>query len=98
MPTVPDARRVLDDVLHRLQHELLVGLKFPSPLAMQISLDGQLPASCLCRFEGAQHGVHEGVRRFAVQGVEPIVEAAECNRVQREPRHVGWHIHRVVGV
>ena len=67
---------ILDDVLHRPHHELLVGPKLPSPLAMQPALDGQFPRFCLCVFKGAQHGNHEGVWRFAVQGVESIVEAA----------------------
>jgi Homeodomain-like domain len=34
-------------------------------------------------FEGAQHGNHEGVRRVAVEGIEPIVEAAENTTPKR---------------
>jgi hypothetical protein len=39
---------LLNNVLHRLHHELLGGPKPPSSLAMQPALDGQFSRFCLC--------------------------------------------------
>jgi hypothetical protein len=89
---------LVDDVLHGLNHELLVGVKLPAASGVHPALDRQFPRLRLRRFKRAQHGDDEGMGRVAVEGVEPVIEAAQRDRIQSEPRHVGRHIHRVVGV
>ena len=54
----------------------------------QPGLDRQLPDPGLGLGEGAHHRFDERVRGVAVEGVEPVAEAAQRDRVERQPGHV----------
>ena len=55
--------------------------------------------TCACAASSvAQHGHDKRVGRITVEGIEAVVEAAECDRIQRQPRHVGWDIDRIVRI
>ena len=42
--------------------------------------------------------ITNGMGRVAVEGVESVIEAAERDRIERKPRHVGRHIDHIVGI
>jgi hypothetical protein len=52
----------------------------------------------LRRAQGAHHRGDEGVFCVSVERVEPVPEAAQRDRVERETRHVGRDIDVVVWV
>ncbi len=89
---------LFNDVAHGLDHELLVGPRLLRPPGFELGLDGQFTRDRLRRLKRVQHGEDERVRSVAIEGVEPVVEAAERDRVQGQPRHIGWDVHRVVCV
>ncbi len=89
---------VVDERLHQADHEFLVLAKLPPGLDAQLALEGQLPHLLLLLDQGAHHGRDEGVRRVPVERVEPEVEPAQRDGVQRERRHVLRDVDLVAGI
>ena len=79
----------------QLVHEGVVLLRLPLRADAEPGLDRQLPDPGLGLGEGAHHCFDERVRRLAVEGVEPVTESAERDRVERQPGHVGRHVDRL---
>jgi hypothetical protein len=48
--------------------------------------------------KAADHAGHEGVGFFAIEGVEPVAEAAQAYGVERETGHLRRHVYLFVGV
>ena len=74
----------------------LVGFD-PAP-GVEPGLDGKLPQLRLRCAQGAHHRRDERVFGVSVERVEPVAEAAEGDRVERQTRHVGGDIDVVVRV
>ena len=88
-PRVPSSRAALgDDLVDQVVHERLVLVELPLRPDPQPGLHRQLPHAVLGLRQDADHGLDERVRGVAVEGVEAVAEAAERDRVERQPGHV----------
>ena len=87
-----------DELVHQVVHERLVLLQLPLCTDLQSRLDLELAGPGLGLRKGPHHRVDERVRRLAVEGVEPVPESAEGDRVERQPGHVGRHVDRLARV
>ena len=101
---VPRAARVAgllplpDDLVDHLVHQRLVGRELPGGAEPEPGLDLRGPGPGLRLLQRADHGRDERVRGAPVEGVEPVAEAAQGDRVQRQAGHVGGDVDLVVGV
>ena len=87
-----------DELVDHVVHEGLVLLELPLGANLQPGLDRQLADARLGLGEDAHHRLDEGVGGVAVEGVEPVPEAAERDRVQGQPGHVGRYVDVLAGV
>jgi hypothetical protein len=98
LPELARLSPLLDDAAHGGDHEILVGASLFRPPAIELGLDGRFPLRRLRHFRRVQHRENEGTGRVARKGVEPVVESAKRDRVERQPSHVGRNVRRVVRV
>ena len=88
---------LLDHVLDQAVHVFDVGAVLLVLLLVDQLLERQ-PAGVHRGLERADHGVDERVVAVAVERVEPVIEAAQPDGVEREPRHVVGDVDLVVRV
>ena len=87
-----------DDPVDEVVHERRVLFELPLRAHPQPGLDRQLPRAGLGLGEHPDHRVDERVRGLAVERVEPVAEAAQRDRVEREPGHVRGDVDLLAGV
>ena len=89
-------------VLHQLTdhgaQELLVLRHLPVRLDSKALLDLRLGRPCLRFQQCADHREYERVRRLPVERVEPVVEPAQRDGVQRQRRHVDRDVDLLVRI
>ena len=77
-----------DEVARDLVHHLLVDLEL-ARLGQHEAAQQLRPAGAVRGFlQRSHHGGHEGMHVVLVEAVEAVVERAQGDRVEREPRHV----------
>ena len=86
--SVPLRAALGDDLVDQVVHERLVLVELALRADPQAGLDGQLAHAVLRLLQHPDHRLDERVRGLAVEGVEPVAEPAQRDRVQRQPGHV----------
>src|SRR5215203_3450375 len=81
-----------DQIIHQAGHEGLILFKLALCTDLEPGFDWQLPDPRLRLVEHSNHRLDEWVRRLAIERIEPVSETAQCDRVERQPSHVGWDI------
>ena len=81
-----------DQVIHQASHEGFVLFKLTLCADLEPGLDRRLPEPRLRLVEHSDHRLHEWVRRLAIERIEPVSESTQCDRVERQPSHVGRDI------
>ena len=89
---------VVDQPVDQVVHEYLVFLHLPARMDSQLGLNRQLIDTGLRFDELSNHGLHEGMRGVAIEGIEPVPEPAQRDGVQGQPRHVGRDVHLLARV
>ena len=87
----------LDDAVGDAVHEADILLELLAALALGDVLQRQA-AHLHHRLEGAHQRLDIGMVVAAIEGIEPVVEAAQADRVEGERGHVAHHVDLLVGV
>src|SRR4029453_12923735 len=79
---------LVDQIIHQAGHEGLILFELALRTDLEPSLDRKLPKACLRLVEHSDHRLDEGVRRLAIERIEPGSKSAQWDRFGWTPGHV----------